>query len=180
MQEDIARILIDESQLAFRVKEMAREIVDSYESIDGHLTIVTILHGALIFVADLIRQMPVKMDLGMMTISSYRGTQSGEASIIGQLTVDISGRDVLIIDDILDTGKTIRLVREELSVLGLRSLKVATLLRKPSKAPSDVPVDFIGFDIEDSFVVGYGMDYNDHYRNLPYIAILNDPVTQAG
>ncbi len=174
MEKDIARILISREQLDRRIRELAGEIVASYTALDGHLTIVTILNGAIIFLADLIRHMPVKMRLELITVSSYPGkaTESVEARLTRDIAADVRGQDVLIVDDILDTGKTIRLVRSELARRGPRSIKAATLLRKPNKAPRDVAVEFVGFDIEDEFVVGYGMDYDNHYRNLPYIAVL--------
>lgn len=175
MQSNVARILITEQQLQLRVGELAREIVTSYGTIDGHLTILTILNGSIIFLADLIRRMPVMMRLELVTVSSYPGrtTESVGARLTREIAADVRGQDVLVVDDILDTGKTLRLVRQELLQRGPRSLKIATLLRKPSKAPPDVAVDFVGFDIEDEFVVGYGLDYDNHYRNLPYIAVLS-------
>ena len=177
MEQDIARILITREQLDARVRQMAGEIVRAYPGIEEHLTIVTILNGSIIFLADLIRYMPVKMRIELVTVSSYPGrtTESASARLTREVTADVTGQDVLIVDDILDTGKTLRLVSAELARRGPRSIKVATLLRKPSKAPSDVKVDFVGFDIADEFVVGYGLDFDNHYRNLPYIAVLAPP-----
>jgi len=175
MEQDIERILISSDRLARRVHELADQIVISYGHLESHLTIVPILHGAIVFLADLIRHMPLKMDIALVTVSSYPGktTQSKQAHIMGQLSCDITDRNVLIIDDILDTGKTLRLVRSELEKKHPKSVKTAVLLRKPTKAPRDLAVDFVGFDIKDNFVVGYGLDYNDYYRNLPYLAVLH-------
>ena len=135
---------------------------------------MTILSGSVVFLADLIRELPFQMKLGLMTVSSYRGatTEAGEVRLGQELNLDVADRHVLVIDDILDTGGTLRRVRQRLEELGAKSVKTCVLLRKPSKAPGDVPAEFIGFDIEDEFVVGYGLDYADHYRNLPYIGVL--------
>ncbi len=174
MERDVARVLINEAQLAERVRGMAGEIAGSYPDLEQGFTLVTVLSGSIIFLADLIRHLPMKMTIGLVTVSSYRGktTESQGAKVLSEITADVTGRHVLIIDDILDTGNTLRLVRKRLSALEPSSLKTAVLLRKPSKAPEDVVADFVGFDIEDEFVVGYGLDYNDHYRNLPHIAVL--------
>ena len=174
MEQDIDRILIHRDQLAVRVRELGAEIAQSYDDQDTRLTLVTILSGAIIFLADLIRELPMKMHIGLITVSSYRGasTESLEPQLLRELDHDVSGRDVLVIDDILDTGKTLRLVHRILADQGPRSIKTAVLLRKTAKAPSDVRVEFVGFDIADEFVVGYGLDYDNHYRNYPHIAVL--------
>ena len=175
MQGDIARILIPRERIAQRVSELAVDIGRTYAGdVDAGLTLVTILSGSLIFLADLIRCLPLRMKIGLITVSSYQGTKPTSASILQQINTDVAGRHVLVVDDILDTGGTLRLVREQLAVGRPKSIRTCVLLRKPSKAPPDVPADFIGFDIEDVFVVGYGLDYNDHYRNLPDIAVLRD------
>jgi hypoxanthine phosphoribosyltransferase len=174
MHKDIARVLIPSDRLATRVHEMGQQIAASYAESDGQITIVTILSGAIIFLADLIRHMPMKMKIGLVTVSSYRGatTESRGSKLMQDLRVDVQGRHVLIVDDILDTGGTLRLVQHLLQERAPQSLRTAVLLRKKGKAPPDVAADFVGFDIEDEFVVGYGLDYNDHYRNYPHIAVL--------
>jgi hypoxanthine phosphoribosyltransferase len=175
MQGDIARILIPRERIAQRVGELAVDIGRTYAGdVDAGLTLVTILSGSLIFLADLIRCLPLRMKIGLITVSSYQGTKATSASILRQLNTDVAGRHVLVVDDILDTGGTLRLVREQLAAGRPKSIRTCVLLRKPSKAPPDVPADFVGFDIDDVFVVGYGLDYNDHYRNLPDIAVLRD------
>jgi hypoxanthine phosphoribosyltransferase len=177
MSGDIARILIPRERIAERVRELGAEISRVYAGdIDAGLTLVTILSGSLIFLSDLIRCLPLRMKLGLITVSSYKGTKATTASVLQQLNTDVTGRHVLLVDDILDTGGTLRLVREQLAPAGPKSIRTCVLLRKPSKAPPDVPADFIGFDIEDFFVVGYGLDFNDHYRNLPDIAVLREEV----
>ncbi len=181
MDDDVDRILITQEDLAARVRQLAEEIVASYPPSQEKITIVTILSGAVIFLADLIRHMPIKMEIGLITVSSYRGatTSTRGAKLMNDLNIDVRDQDVLIVDDIFDTGGTLRLVKRLLREREPRSLKTAVLLRKPTKNPPDVAVDFVGFDIEDRFVVGYGLDFNDHYRNYPHIAVLK-PEVYAG
>jgi hypoxanthine phosphoribosyltransferase len=174
MEGDIDRVLITHDQLARRVREMAGEIAACYPEEDTGLVLVPILSGSIIFLADLIRHLPMKMKLGLIAVSSYAGavTDSRDASLTRDLNVDIADQHVLVIDDILDTGKTLRLVGQRLREREPRTLRTAVLLRKPSKAPADVTADFVGFEIADEFVVGYGLDYDGHYRNYPHIAVL--------
>jgi hypoxanthine phosphoribosyltransferase len=180
MNADIARILISRDRIARRVQELAVDIGRTYAGdAEAGLTLVTILSGSLVFLADLIRCLPLRMRIGLITVSSYRGTKATPATILQQLNTEVTNRHILVVDDILDTGGTLRLVRERLAAAGPRSIRTCVLLRKPSKAPPDVAADFVGFDIEDVFVVGYGLDYNDHYRNLPDIAVLREEVYAA-
>lgn len=177
MESDMDRILISREQIARRVCELGEQISETYAADEqAGLTLVTVLSGSLIFAADLIRCLPFRMKLGLITVSSYKGTSPGQPSLIQQLKVDVRDRHVLVVDDILDTGATLRLVQAQLAAAGPKSLRTCVLLRKPDKAPADVPAEFVGFDIENSFVVGYGLDYNDHYRNLPDIGVLKPEV----
>jgi hypoxanthine phosphoribosyltransferase len=174
MELDIERVLFADRELAARVSEMAVEIAACYNEPDPGLTIVPILSGSIIFLADLMRQLPMKMKLSLITVSSYRGKSREPGGL--ELRMDdetsVEGRHVLVVDDILDTGRTIRLVQARLREKHPRSLRTAVLLRKPSKAPADVSADFVGFEIPDEFVVGYGLDYDGHYRNYPHLAVL--------
>ncbi len=174
MQADIERILIRRDRIAVRVRAMADEIARHYTGSNQGLMIVCVLSGAFIFVADLIRHLPLRMKIGLVAVSSYPGkrTTPQEAQLVAPLTPSVAGRDVLLADDILDTGQTLRAVQADLARQGPASLRTCVLLRKAAKAPSDVAVDFVGFDIEDVFVVGYGLDYDGHYRNFPDIAVL--------
>ncbi len=174
MVGDIDRVLISEAALAERVTSLAAEIESAYAPAASGLTVVTVMTGAVVFLADLIRQLPCRLEIGYIAVSSYAGpvTTPGLA-VAGAISLpELRDRDVLIVDDILDTGGTLRLVQTRLLEQNPRSLKTVVLLRKPGKAPADVSVDFVGFDVEDVFVVGYGLDYDGQYRNLPYIAEL--------
>ena len=174
MDRDIERILLHHDQIIERVRQLGREIAAVYDGREPALTIVPILSGSIIFLADLIRELPLKMKIALVQVSTYpgRSTEAGEPRTLIELTGDVTGRDVLIVDDILDSGRTLRRVRAMIEHHRPASIRIAVLLRKPSKAPPDVQADFVGFDIEDAFVVGYGLDYDDHYRNFPHIGIL--------
>jgi len=174
MEADIGRILIPRDTIARRVRELAGEIAHTYGDDAAGLLLVPILSGSLIFVADLMRCLPFVMRIAVLSVSSYRGktTQAGTADITSDLKLDIRGRHVLVVDDILDTGNTLRLVMGRLAEHKPASLRMCVLLRKTDKAPPDLKPDFVGFDIDDVFVVGYGLDFNDQYRNWPDIAVL--------
>ncbi len=173
MEDDFSRILLERGEIERRVRALAREIADCYDGAHTRLTLAPILSGSLIFVSDLIRELPLKMKLSLVHISTYPGqtTQPGSPRVIVGPTGDIANRDVLIIDDILDTGRTLSRVQAMIRAQGPASVRTAVLLRKPGKARG-VEADFVGFDIDDEFVVGYGLDYGDLYRNYPHIALL--------
>jgi hypoxanthine phosphoribosyltransferase len=174
MEHDIDRILITDREIAGRIGEMATEIAACYPDEDTGLVLVPILSGSIIFLADLIRLMPMKMKLGLITVSSYAGrtTESGELRLAMDLEENVHDQHVLVVDDILDTGRTLRFVQNRIRDKRPRTLRTAVLLRKAAKAPPDVLADFVGFEIADEFVVGHGLDFNGHYRNFPHIAVL--------
>lgn len=174
MESDLAKILIPRERIQQRVQEMGRDIARVYGDQSGELVIAAILSGSIIFLADLIRCLPFKMKLGLMTVSRYRGatTTGGETHLVQDLNEDISGRHVLVVDDILDSGHTLREVKRQLAARDPASLRSCVLLRKTAKAPKDLNADFVGFEIEDVFVVGYGLDYDGQYRNWPDIGVL--------
>jgi hypoxanthine phosphoribosyltransferase len=180
MRRDVERILISRQQIAARIGEMAAQITADHSPPampDGdEITIVPILTGAMIFTCDLIRQIPIAMRIGLLTVSSYPGSsvRSQGAQMLSQQLGDVRGRHVLLLDDILDSGGTLRLVVPVLQELGALSVKTCVLLRKNRPEAKDVHADYVGFDIPDEFVVGYGLDYNNYYRNLPDIVTLSD------
>ena len=153
---------------------MAEEIAEAYDGVEPALTLVPILSGSIIFLADLIRELPLKMKIALLQVSTYPGksVEASEPRTVIELTGDIEDRDVLIIDDILDSGRTLRRVKQMISEQNPRSVRAAVLLQKPDKTPPDVQADFVGFEVEDLFVVGYGLDFDDHYRNFPHIGVL--------
>src|SRR5262245_2640935 len=166
-------ILIPADRIQNRVDEMGREIAAAYKNHEP-LTIIGVLTGSLVFLADLIRRLDLPLKIGLLQASSYRGesTIPGELRILPDLLPDLGGRHVLLLDDILDTGRTLSKVTESLKARGAKSVRVAVLLRKVGRQLVPFEPDFCGFEIPDRFVVGYGLDYNDEYRHLPYIAIL--------
>jgi hypoxanthine phosphoribosyltransferase len=182
MFPEIDRVLIDEARIATRVCDMGRQIAadlqrDVEQTGQDQITLIPILTGAVVFVADLIRQMPLKMRLGVVAVSSYPGRtmQSKGAAIRGELPPDLAGKHILIVDDILDSGRTLGLVRRLAAEQRPASLRIAVLLRKEVNRAEEVDVDYVGFEIPDAFVVGYGLDYDGFYRNYPQIAVLKGP-----
>ena len=178
MHRDIDRVLISQYQIMARIKEMAEQITRDHllpREPDSEITIVPILTGAMIFCGDLIRQLPIKMKIGLMTVSSYPGQslRTQGSQLVGQQLGDIRGRHILLVDDILDSGGTIKAVVPLIQSLGAASVKVCVLLRKDRPAAKEVFADYVGFEIPDEFVVGYGLDYNNYYRNLPDIVTLS-------
>jgi hypoxanthine phosphoribosyltransferase len=165
-------VLIGEDELAARITALAQEIRQDLPS--GQIHMICVLKGAFLFLGDLIRSMEGHVTIDFMACSSYgAGTSSsGEVRLSKDLDTRIEGRDVIVVEDIVDTGLTLHYLQEILLARGPRSLRTACLLSKPSRRKIDVKVDYIGFTIEDRFVVGYGLDYAEQYRNLPYIGIL--------
>lgn len=178
MENDVERILISREQIQHRIRELAKQITIDHTPTDGseapEVTIIPILTGAMIFCCDLIRCIPMQMKIGMMTVSSYPGTSlsSQGVSVISKQIGDVKGRHVLLLDDILDSGATIRAVVPILKELGAASVRVCVLLRKDRPEARNTPCDYVGFDIPDEFVVGYGLDYDNYYRNLPEVVTL--------
>jgi len=165
-------ILIPAERIQERVGELAREIAADYRQ--QPVTIVGVLTGSLMFLADLVRRLDLPLRIGLIQASSYRGptTEPGALHVQPELLPDVCGRRVLLLDDILDTGQTLSHLVSHLRGLQVASLHVAVLLRKKGRQQVPIEPDYCGFDIPDRFVVGYGLDYNDEYRHLPYIAVL--------
>jgi len=181
-QADIQSVLISQQRIAQRVAELAKEILNDHQS-DGdsqevEITLVPILTGAMIFCADLMRAMSVKLRIGLLTVTSYPGAslRSQGSSLLSQQLGDLRGRHIVLIDDILDSGGTLKLVVPILRSLQPASVKTCVLLSKDRPSAKEVQVDYVGFQIPDEFVVGYGLDYDNYYRNLPDIVTLKPSV----
>src|SRR6188474_3392928 len=172
VENDLVNILFTEAQIQQRLGEMALQITEDYEGRD--LLVVGVLRGAVMVMADLARAMPIHLEMDWMAVSSYgSGTKSsGVVRILKDLDQDITGRNVLIVEDIIDSGLTLSWLMSNLSSRGPASVEVCTLLRKPEAAQVDVPVRYVGFDIPNEFVIGYGLDYDQRYRNVPFVGTL--------
>ena len=167
-------VMFSQEEIEAKVIELAKQIEKDYKGQD--LLLVGILKGASVFVANLMRKIDLNVNIDFMIVSSYgSGTvSSGTVKILKDLDVDIKDKNVLIVEDIIDSGITLRNLYDTLMTREPRSLKLCTLLNKPARKKVDVDVDYVGFVIEDKFIVGYGIDYDEKYRNLPYIAIVED------
>jgi hypoxanthine phosphoribosyltransferase len=172
------QVRITAAQIQQRVAELASEIAVDYR--DRPVTIIGVLTGCLMFLADLVRHLDLQLRIGLIQASSYRGTATrpGKLVIQPELLPDVKGRHVLLLDDILDTGQTLGYLVKQLRDLGASSLRVAVLLRKQKRQQVPLEPDYCGFDIPDEFVVGYGLDYDDEYRHLPFIAVLPTPTNE--
>ena len=170
MDEDIAQVLIPAARLRTRVRALGRSIARDYAERDLHL--ITILRGGLFFLTDLARAIDRPLSLDCLGISSYSGQTQGAIRITKDLDDEIRGRDVLIVEDIIDTGLTLGYIRRNLLTREPGSLRICTLLDRPYRRIMDIKVDYVGFEIPDTFVVGYGLDWHGRYRNLSYIGVL--------
>jgi hypoxanthine phosphoribosyltransferase len=166
------RVLLSEQEIEAGVDQLARQIDKFYAG--KPLTNIAIMTGSLVLFADLIRRLSMPQRVGVIRASSYRGgTQSGQLTIDASMMIDVTGRDVLLVDDIFDTGKTLAEISQRMIELGAASVRSAVLLHKNREHCTPLRPDFVAFEIPDEFVVGYGLDYLDQYRNLPYLAILD-------
>ncbi|MCJ7667099.1 MAG: hypoxanthine phosphoribosyltransferase [Anaerolineae bacterium] len=172
MRQDIAEVLITEEEIKAKTKELAQRITQDYRGKD--LLLVCILKGGMMFLADLMREIEIPLDIDFMAISSYgNATEStGVVRILMDLATPIKGRNILIVEDIIDTGRTLHYITQNLRTRNPASLKICTLLDKRARRVIDIPLDYVGFEVPDKFVVGYGLDYGQVYRNLPFIGVL--------
>ena len=174
-RNEVERVLITEEQLARRIKILAREIERDFRG--RETVVVSLLSGTVMFLADLMRHLNLPLRLDFIGVSSYGlGTESGDLVFTKELRLDVRGRDVLLIDDILDTGKTMSRVLPKLRALKPRRIKICVLLDKPSRRVEKIKADYIGFSVLDFFVVGYGLDFAERYRNLPFVGVLHPHV----
>jgi hypoxanthine phosphoribosyltransferase len=177
LKADIGDILVTEDEIRAKVAELGARIGADYA--DRTLTLVSVLKGSLPFMADLMRAIPVPVRIDLMEVSSYGGSateSSGLVRILKDLSASIEGEDVLIVEDIIDTGLTLNYLLRYLRGKNPKSLRICTLLDKPARRLVDIPVDYVGFTIPDQFVVGYGLDYREYYRNLSFVGVLRPEV----
>ncbi|HWH24545.1 MAG TPA: hypoxanthine phosphoribosyltransferase [Candidatus Limnocylindria bacterium] len=177
LASDVAEVLISEDQLRAKVAELGRQLSRDYAG--RQLTLVSVLKGSLPFMADLMRAIEVPVTIDLMEVSSYGGMTtetSGLVRILKDLSSSIAGKDVLIVEDIIDTGLTLNYLLRYLRGKNPRSLRICALLDKPARRLVEIPIDYVGFQIPDQFVVGYGLDYGEFYRNLPFIGVLRPEV----
>ena len=175
LRDEVESVLIGEAEISARVRELAADIERDFAGKD--LLVVALLTGTVPFLADLIRHIALPMRLDFMGVSSYgNSTAPGELVFTKELRLEARDRDVLLVDDILDTGKTLRAVIDKLNALQPRSLKTCVLLEKKSRRTETIPADYVGFEVPDEFVIGYGLDYAERYRNLPFIGVLKPEV----
>jgi hypoxanthine phosphoribosyltransferase len=177
LQADVEQVLVSEDQIAAKVAELGRQISEAYTG--RELTLVSVLKGSLPFMADLMRAITIPVRIDLMEVSSYGGVtteSSGLVRILKDLSASIDGRDVLLVEDIIDTGLTLNYLLRYLRGKNPRSLRICALLDKPARRLVDIPIDYVGFTIPDQFVVGYGLDYGELYRNLRYVGVLRPSV----
>ncbi|MBU5677268.1 hypoxanthine phosphoribosyltransferase [Alkaliphilus sp. MSJ-5] len=175
MHNDVEEILFSKEDISRKVKELGEKISKDYNR-DDEVVVVGVLKGANVFMADLIREIDIPVYIDFMAVSSYGYSteSSGIVRILKDLDLEIEGKHVLIIEDIIDTGLTLKYLTDNLKSRNIKSLKICTLLDKPKRRKCDLNIDYIGFEIPDKFIVGYGIDYGEKYRNLPYVASLKE------
>ncbi len=176
MQDDILKVLLSEEEIAEKVQEIGAQITKDYQ--DKNLLMVSVLKGSVVFMADLMRAVNCHARIDFMSVSSYgNGTKtSGVVKIVKDLDLNLEGYDLLLVEDILDSGKTLYYLREILKERNPASIRIATLLNKPARREADITPDYSCFEVPDEFVVGYGLDFAEKYRNLPYIGVLKPEV----
>jgi hypoxanthine phosphoribosyltransferase len=172
MQADLERVLFDERAILRRLDEIAAQISEDYR--DCELTVIAVLNGSLMFMADLLRRIPLPLKLDCLSVASYHGeAQTSGEVIFKQIALpDVMDRHVLLLDDILDSGGTLSAIREKLQAARPRSIRICVLLQKKKARQQPIDADYVGFEIEDEFIVGYGLDFMERYRNLPCIGVL--------
>ena len=176
MKEDVLRVLLSEDEIREKVRELGGKITADYKN--SNLMLVTVLKGAVVFLADLMRQIDVPAEIDFMVVSSYGSgvKSSGVVKIVKDLDVPLAGKDILIVEDILDSGNTLYFLKNYFLTKGAKSVTVVTLLDKPARRVKPITADLAGFEVPDEFVVGYGLDYAQQYRNMPYIGVLKPEV----
>lgn len=174
MHNDVKKILVSSEEITKREKELADEISKYYKEKDSVPVIVGLLKGSVPFMMGLVMKLDIDCEIDFMDVSSYSGTNSIEVRVIKDIEGSVTDRDVLIVEDIVDTGKTLEKVTEMFKNKGAKEIKIVTLLDKPARREKAIEADYIGFVVPDEFVIGYGLDYNQKYRNLPYIGVIKE------
>lgn len=176
MNNPIKKVLLSEEEIDKRVRELAKEISEDYRGKD--LLVVGILKGAVVFLSDLVKRLEFPVKIDFMAVSSYgkSSISTGEVRILKDLDYSVDRKDILIVEDIIDTGLTLNYLKDILSKRGAKSVKVCTLLDKVDRRTVGVDIDYVGFEIPDEFVVGYGLDYNEQYRNYPFVGALKEEI----
>lgn len=171
MHKDVDRILVTDEEISRRCKELGEEISNYYK--ENVPIVIGLLKGSVPFMAEIVKNITVDIEMDFMDVSSYSGTESTEVKILKDVECLVNGRELLVVEDIVDTGKTLQAVKELLYSKGAKDVKIISLLDKPSRRQVDIHADWVGFEIPDEFVIGYGLDYNQKYRNLPYVGVIN-------
>ena len=173
-EQGIEQVLIDEASIARRVRELGHEL--SLGAADGKdVVLIAVLTGAVVFAADLMRAIPTRVAISMVSVTSYGASITSQGAVLSSaLPKNLSGKHVIIVDEVLDSGGTLRLLRTELSSFGVASLRACVLLRKQREQAMSTKCEMVGFDIPDVFVVGYGLDFNDEFRNMPFVGVLSE------
>lgn len=174
MHNDVKKILVSSEEIAKREQELADEISKYYKEKNSVPVIVGLLKGSVPFMMGLVMKLDIDCEIDFMDVSSYSGTNSIEVRVIKDIEGSVTDRDVLIVEDIVDTGKTLEKVTEMFKNKGAKEIKIVTLLDKPARREKAIEADYIGFVVPDEFVIGYGLDYNQKYRNLPYIGVIKE------
>ena len=176
LEKDIAKVLVTEEEIQTRIGEMGRELTERFQG--KNPLFLGVLKGCFVFMADLVRACPLNSDLEFIAVSSYQNstTSSGRVQITHDVQQDVTGRDIIIVEDILDSGNTLAFLKNYLMTKGAASITIVTLLDKPSRRAKAITADLAGFVVPDEFVVGYGLDFSQRYRNLPYIGVLKPEV----
>lgn len=172
IMQDLKSILLSEEQIAAKVLELGQQISKDYVGKD--LLLLSVLKGSVVFMADLMRTITIPVEIDFMAVSSYGSStkSSGVVRIMKDIDIELKGKDILIVEDILDSGMTLSYLKELLNGRNPSSIRVVTLCDKPSRRTADIQADYVGFEVPDEFIVGYGLDYAEHYRNLPVIGVL--------
>lgn len=176
MKDDVLKVLLSEEEIKNKVQELGKVITEEYRG--KNLLLVTVLKGAVVFLADLMRAIDTPAEIDFMVVSSYGSgvKSSGVVKIVKDLDVPLKDRHILIVEDILDSGLTLSYIKGILQDRGPASIRIVTLLDKPARRKADIKADYVGFEVPDDFVIGYGLDYDEKYRNLPYIGVLKPEV----